>query len=353
MKKDANDALWGLSPTDLTDEQLGKIYTNKLISIINLDARIESIVGDRFAQTSTKDDQLEFIRALTSFGREEWSKCQTIKVAYNELLGKTNMLESLLRNSYYYNRSSYIFWEALNENYKLVEINNYTEGKGTVADPNTIDILWLCRTSKELAYKLFDKVLLSPHMSPKSNIIANSSPELLAEFLPRILAYKDKQVRMMLLRNVHTPKEHLNALLREYAKIELYSAPKVAVAIGSDLINKLPPITRLEVLERLTRNAVSVKQVFADLKSSDEFRDFTFASAMRYPTRVSDTVTAFCRRWDAEAEEERQHEVEERLKPAEDTTPAVKIPVMTAAARELKIKMLLQKRKVVVPRPLP
>ena len=76
-----NGNLFGLSSTDLTEEQLNKVDIYKLAEFLNTDERVEKIICDKlFTESPNKIQQISTASWSNFIGRENLLK------AYNEFV---------------------------------------------------------------------------------------------------------------------------------------------------------------------------------------------------------------------------------------------------------------------------
>jgi hypothetical protein len=95
------ETIFGLSPADLTTEQLKKVVPNKLIDFL-YDSRVEDILVENlnsYVIDSESDIRID-LHWLACFEESEWSKFKKIKRAYLDLCDRTNLF-SAVRNATY------------------------------------------------------------------------------------------------------------------------------------------------------------------------------------------------------------------------------------------------------------
>jgi hypothetical protein len=290
--------IFGLKVSDLTEEQLNKLVTKKLVEFLEVDPRVQAVLAARMnAVKNTADAQRDLSSVVSRMEDDDWDKYSEIKTAYNNTLESSSVFCSKSPEDYYWNRGSYYVWAGLNDGLRMAELERYVKGETNVVELTRINFDWVCNARPDLARGMFDRVLQGTTNNSASNLISKSTKDILLEFVPRILNHPNKYTRLLLLRSRFTPDECLDQLLKIYAKIDIYKIGACVVGIKSAIINNLPPITRLEVLERLVKKGNTMHEVFVDIKSTDDFRQFTFASLTRYPARVTDVITNFEQRW--------------------------------------------------------
>jgi hypothetical protein len=279
------DDLFGLSVTDLTDEQLEKLQVHKLIGLFEKDPRIASVLTQKLVNLDA--EQLRLFSPLES---KEWESNPDLKAAYNKRIASTNWNQ-------YYSRSYYVFWSGLNDERKLAELKLLITSKASVASLHSLDYSWLCNADLGIARDVFGFALKHGNTC-LPNLISGASKEVFLEFLPALLARTNNQ-QLDLLRSPFIPEIYLDKLLRVYAKLNKSGARFIKAPISSAVLRALPPITRLQTLEGLVIESINLHQTF-DVKNVDDFKTFTFAALTKYPDRVIDLCERFVRRWEEE-----------------------------------------------------
>ena len=233
-----NGSLFGLTSEDLTSDQLNKLQSIKLYEFLESDNRIEDILAVRLS--NFKDFATE-INLYKYFDKEDWDKFIKIKNSYNQLLNNPQIKSSF---DNLYNREDKLFWYAMNDTYRLDEVNRLLAGQTSSVYFSNIDFAWLYSINYNLA-KDIAKVALAHQDSyrgeNKKNVITNIDGPTLKDLLPEINLLP-KDLRLHLLSNPFTPDNCLDDLLRIMAKKSLHQIPKIRCVIKSEVLKKLPPI---------------------------------------------------------------------------------------------------------------
>ena len=276
MYCDAGD-LFGLSPTDLTIEQLNKIQFEKLIDLLPRDERIGSIVADKIPAVKLKS-----LIAL-----KDTTISKDIIMAYNTRL---RIDKSSLDQTYHYDRNYIIKWDLLDDENKIAEITNWSNGLISCVNTDTMDYKWLYGYDEELAKITVDNIVKNQTRSYSSHnilfpLIKGLPKEELNRVFPTIKEKFNKDIFIYILSNPAAKEEWVLAALRIIAKKN--TSPEILANITKDILDKLPTITRLEVLENIVRNRNKdcIKNI-----SEDDVKTLVFSSTMKYPKRVEQLV---------------------------------------------------------------
>jgi hypothetical protein len=281
--------LFGLAYSDLTDEQLNKISTDKMIELLPLDPRAQILLSVRML----KDIEGKEVEAYEHLDKEDWNTYTSLRAAYNELLVATNSFDEKFNDSYSYRycrRDKYVFWIALDDKLKLREVERFMMDQASVVNAENVDYTWICSYQPELSRKVMRYVVAHECGYRKNatvNIIIKADADMLKEMEPSISTLRN-EYRLQMLRNPNTPEEWLDGLLRIYAKRNPYSVPEVCRPLSHTVLAKLPPITRLEVMENLVHkgNKFSLQQALPDVKNGEDFRGLLFGALTRHSDRV-------------------------------------------------------------------
>jgi hypothetical protein len=290
--------LFGLPCSDLTNEQLDKISTEKMIEFLPSDPRVQPLLSARMI----KDTEAKELDAYKHLDEEDWKTYTLLRAAYNELLTATNLFAVKFNDSYSYRyRANYIFWPALNNELKLREIQQFLAGQSSVATPETIDYAWIDsyrpELSKEVMRFIVARECSSYDRRATLRIITTANTDILKEMEGSIFKL-DKVYQLRMLSNPNTPEEWLDGLLRIYAKRIPYNVPDIHRALSHNVLAKLPPITRLEVMERLVYKSSrdNLTKILPDIKTSEDFRELLFGALTRHSDRVIKLIKDYNRK---------------------------------------------------------
>ena len=284
--------LCGLSSADLTEEQLNKLNFPKLIEFLPQDPRVEKIAGDKLLTVALKE--LGNIKNLT---QEELKDKFYFKTKYNEALSIRNK-EINDQTNYYYYRNQLVFWHLLNDDNKKEEIKQWATGSASVVDEYNIDYKWLYENGeKEIAdqtvLKSLNKLSSYDYRNKDriKNIVFNLPKEKYLAWLPEIFK-RDKYSFVQTLTNPYTPKEYVITALRAASKMT--HPPKVSVNITNEILLSLPPITRLEVIEKIVSQGRAKDDLpFTEIKTAEDLKQFLFSAITRHIDRVNIVVEQF------------------------------------------------------------
>jgi hypothetical protein len=283
------ETIFGLSPADLTTEQLKKVVPNKLIDFL-YDSRVEDILVENlnsYVIDSESDIRID-LHWLACFEESEWSKFKKIKRAYLDLCDRTNLF-SAVRNGY--NREACVFWPALEFRHQVIEYERYVCGQHFASKATYVDFAEICEFDINIARRIMTTAFENKTMI--NTMIAKCNADLLTEFIPRIQALSNSY-RLHLLENPNTPVDLLDGILRVAAKVIIHHVPTIRVPIPTAVLENLPPVTRLEVIERIAYRSSNISTVLFDIKTEDDFRMLTFACLSRHTNRVMN-VLAKCK----------------------------------------------------------
>lgn len=312
--------LFGLEPTDLTVDQLQKMELGKLIEFIPLDSRVEKLVSDRLLTVDIKD-----IADLNRLKTEELSDLQYFLDKYNECIRlRSDDIDGECKSRYWNNdRERYVRWHLLDDANKMEEVNRWNNGKDNIVPKEEIDYTWLYDKSPTLGNATVSNVIKSaPHKVAMQmlNTIDHSSiyskyPETGGKLinwgfenpgrkLHKIISSMPKEVYLAILPKMFECNKYVfsHALCSKYTP-DNYAVkalkgiagrkkiPTIELPIATKTLEKLPPVTRLNVVESVLLNCGS-NMPFSDL-TEDKLRHMLFTAVIRHTNRVEWVVSRF------------------------------------------------------------
>jgi len=281
--------LFGLTPADLTDEQLDKVSFRKLIELANQDTRVEKVLGDKMLK-ATKED-LEHLARLED---AEVKELPYLVSQYNKCLRERGpVLEKEKSKKYYDNRSDYVFWRLMNKSNKGKEFARWIDGKDSIVDSDKIDYEWLFQSYPWIADQVVNKILKGATGYNKNSairMVCNLPEEPTKRYVEQICE-KDKSIYVHLLSNRYTPRKNIIKCLREVAG--RVRVPKLSVELDKSMLLELPPVMRLKLLESLLIHMRSGHVKFTDISTEEELKPLLFGTAIKYNSRVEQIVRRF------------------------------------------------------------
>lgn len=276
-----DDSLFGLKPEDLTVEQLKKVHIEKLIQMLSKDKRIGGVLSELIALDVNGTN----ISKYFSLSQKDWDENVEMKNAYNSVLNISNGFGSKLNSKDYYrsSRVQYIIWRGLNETRRLEELNRFLNNETHSVMFEELDYNWLEQSDFNFALKVCRKQLSDRDFYTK-RMIRSISKTLITVLYPEIKTLH-KYHWMELLANPNTPELYLESLLRVYAKYSKNDLIDVCVPIPKKVLQALPPVTRLDVLEKLVIGA-QAKKIFVEFKTEEEIKELVFCVLTKYTDRV-------------------------------------------------------------------
>lgn len=281
--------LHGLKPSDLTEEQLGKIHFPKLLEFIPTDQRVEKIISEKLFTVPIND-----LSNIKNIPVEEAIKKPLFLTSYNDCLRARKT--ELDGNGSYYGRSYMVIWALLDNANRESEFNRWIKREPSVIDESNIDFEWLYSTSKDLADQIVKGALerAGYNASPAiRNLMARLPKEEYLKWLPEIFK-KDKYIYILSLSNPNTPSEFTVKALKSASK--LTRIPKVKVKIDNNILMELPPVTRLEILEKVLDSCSSKEEIpFTDVHNPDDLKQLVFSTTTRHWERINNLVNRYKR----------------------------------------------------------
>ena len=272
----------GLEVNDLPVELLKKIRFEKLLECIEDDPRIPHVVASRML-----NEDVEAIKYLRHIPENIITKYPNVISVYNRYLEK-----NIDKVGSSYGRSHLVLWHMLNETNKKAEIERWINRNNSIINDNTIDYEWLYNAYPETADQLVEQMWTQEsrykwQQSGIKHMIRNIPKHRINDVMERVFKSKNKDLHLEALGNPHLSKEHTVKALKIAAKRT--HIPTIKAKINKEILENLPTITRLEVIERLVSNRVKIQ----DIKDKDEFKVLFLGSIMRYPQRVEYIVGRF------------------------------------------------------------
>jgi hypothetical protein len=272
----------GLKASDLPVELLKKIKFEKLLECIEDDPRVPHVIAARIL-----DEDVEKIKYLRHIPENTILKFPGIISVYNRFLEKKSKSIDKV-----YGRSHVVLWYMLNEQNKKVEIERWINKSNSIISENTIDYEWLYKVYPETADKLIEQIWKQENeyrwrQSGIKHMIRSVPEHRIKDVMERVFKSTNKDLHLAALGNPHLSEDHTAKALRVAAK--RVNIPNIRATITRKVLESLPTITRLEVMEKLVMHKAKIK----DIKDKDEFKMLFLGSIMRYPSRVEYVVNRF------------------------------------------------------------
>lgn len=269
--------IYGLEISDLSTEALYKLNFEKLLECIEDDQRVPYIIAARIL-----DAKIEEIKYFQHIPEEKIVKFPNIISIYNRYIEKNRTIIDRLNA---YQRYYTLQWCMLNEENKKIELQRWKEGKYSIINETSIDYEWIYSIDPEYGNHIIDKIFQRDRYrnfqsSAFYHMIKNIPKQKTPEIMERIFGLENKYLHMNALSNKHISDEYIIKGLRILA--DRTHIPEINAAITKDILEKLPTITRLKVIEKLVQRSVKIK----GFKDKDEFKTLFLGSIMRYPRRV-------------------------------------------------------------------
>lgn len=284
--------IFGLTSSDLTEEQLRKVDFKKLIEFIEQDERIEAVLSDKI-----KNVNLSHLSVLRNY--KNLNKFNSFFEAYNNRIKSVS--DSEIRKDFGYNsvsRYDFIFWDMLDEKNRILEIERWSKGQSSIVRNESVDFAWLYANNKALADEITKNVISrNPDYDTEiivSNLVKHLPKEEIENVIPIIKEkysksyYKDAYLNI--LGNANMPPAYIVDALRILAKKT--KGLKVSVKINEEILRQLPPITRLEALENIFRNHDPYSSVNNPIVGIEEqtIRSLLFSAVIKHPSRVEELI---------------------------------------------------------------
>ena len=274
----------GLRSTDLSVDLLKKLEFEKLLECLDYDPRVQHIISARLLDQTTQS-----VRYFSKIPKEIILKYPNIISIYNRFLEK-NRKE--IDKPYFYYRSNLVLWHMLDDHNKKKELENWINKKESIIRESTIDYTWLYNKYPTIAEDLRKKVWAekdrgSYYQSGLKNMIRNIPKSHANEFMDEVFKLSSKTLKLQALSNPYLQDKYIIKALKIAAKRT--HIPTVKVTIKKEIIEKLPTVTRLEILEKFVANKVDIVGV----DSTEKFKELLFGAVMRHPGRVENIVKRF------------------------------------------------------------
>lgn len=282
--------IFGLSSTELTDEQLSKVDADKLFEFVLADSRVTKIVANKL-----ENGDLNTFQKLSSFSREEFINNTLLYTTYNDCQRKYADFFDKKLDNYYFRRHEVCKWEFLDEQNKHIEFDRYLDGRKSSVQFNynfNMDGLYEKYTRiDELMKKLVntavnrevDKVLLSSLPKKYVDMYYN---DLIINRSPYSIFY--------LLQNQALSEEQTIKVLRRIAGKSDLPTIDIKAHIDKKMLKKIPPVTRLRVLETLYGSSRR-SNIIVDINKDTDLNDILFGVSLRYNYRVQQVIGRFRR----------------------------------------------------------
>src|SRR5574337_805406 len=291
-------SLFGLKTTDLTDEQFKKIDFEKLIEFLDKDPRAEEVLCEKIKTAPIKE--ISRIFEICS----ELSKYPKLVQEYNDTLKQRR--SEINKDNGWGIRERIVIWQLLDNQNKEYEYTCWIKGQKSIVREDNIDLSWLYNNNKQLADDLVKKVLggvgaYSHYVSTSANnLIQNMPKDEYIKVLPEIFS-KSKYFYINALSNPETPDDYVVKALRAVNLIT--HVPPVKVKVSNNVLDQLPPIMRLNILEKIIQSAMAQTRYnngkterdnpLKDIHTPDDLKQAVFSSITKHSDRVSRLVKNF------------------------------------------------------------
>jgi hypothetical protein len=284
--------IFGLTPNDLTSQQLIKMQLEKLVEFVPADGRVDQIIADKIATIGL--DKWNVLSSIKD--KSELSKLSQTILKYNELVReKEEDIEKLSTASYYNNRENYVFWHLLDDTNKNTECVRWLDSKKTVFNPKEADFAWLFEKYPDTAEKLTTKIISNAQVhsneSFASRMVGLLPQEPLLRHIENIFKC-DKCVYMYALSNTATPKSYIIKALRSISG-KKRRIPSINVELSKDILSVVPPVMRLGILETLFFYMRDGKITFKDIHKTEDLEALLFGVAIKQNYRVQHLIQRF------------------------------------------------------------
>jgi hypothetical protein len=279
--------IFGLSPNDLTVQQLEKINTQKLTELIALDSRCHIVLADRFEKINIAD--LSF---LSNLDVAEINLSPYLLQKYNEMVRlRANDIETSSKSNYGNYRDRYIYWKMLDIINKKEECVRWIDNKDSVFNASRVDYTWLYNTYPDISDNIVIKVLYENSSSAIANVVTGLPKDPLLAHIDIIFS-RDRSTYVHALSNKNTPKAYIVKALRAIAGRQR-GIPSIQVELSKEILSELPPTMRLELLESLILNLRGIKLTFSDIKTSEDLHALLFGTVIKHTRRVQYVTDRF------------------------------------------------------------
>jgi len=274
--------IYGLDVKDLPVELLKKIKFEKLLECMDNDPRIPHVVASRMLS-----EDVESVKYFRHISEDIVKKYPNVIAVYNRYLEKNDA-----KVSSSYGRSHLVLWHMLNETNKKIEIEKWINGSNSIINENTIDYEWLYDKYPDIAERLMEQMWKQEsrykwQQSGIKHMIRSIPKHYIKDVMDRVFKSTNKDLHLEALGNPYLSEKHTVMALKVAAKRT--HIPTIKATINKKVLETLPTITRLEVIEKLVQNRTEIQ----DIKDKDEFKMLFLGSIMRYPQRVEYVVNRF------------------------------------------------------------
>lgn len=282
--------IFGLSPKDLTIEQLKVLRFEKLIECVSLDPRVPYMIAARmFGETPSKVSYLRNLHA------DEVLRCPQIVHSYNRYL------DNYLANIESYARQDILIWHMMEERHKTTEVNRWANNERSIVNDDNVDYdflieRWPDKVDKKIG-KFLKKLLEDEYYkygygwNGVKHMIAAAPLKYIRPICGILFDKENKKIhkdlQIIALSNRHLPKEYTILALKLAAK-KLYW-PTINAHISKEVLEELPTVTRLNIIEKL----IQLQYPISGLRDESDFRALMFGATMRHPERVEKAVRFF------------------------------------------------------------
>lgn len=292
--RDYAETIYGVDVNEFSEDILYKIRIDKLFEIFKhnyyKDDRLHKIISSRILNENI--DRISYIYYIP----------ENIIKQYTDILSEYNKYIRVnyasINKTNTFSRARVIRWNLLDDKNKINEIVRFSNGKVSSVGSSNIDFEWLYEKYPcadiiiESIFDSFDKHEISPSVMGE---IIKKIPERKMEYaMKRMFKNKNKYKSLYAwaIENKNIPKKYIGKALRAICKRKEFV--DIAVPLTKDILEELPSITRLNLLEKLIydNNKSIVK-----LKNEDELRALLFSSIIKYPKRVECVVSKFKYLW--------------------------------------------------------
>lgn len=272
----------GLKATDLSIDLLKKIKFEKLLECLDDDPRVPHMIAARML-----DEKIDTVSYIRHVPKDIVLKYPNIISVYNRYIEKNEYMIGS-----HYKRKELMLWYILNEENRKKEAQKWLDNQVTIISETNIDYEWFCDKHPNIADEMIEMMWKQENgykwrQDGLEYMIANIPKCKINDIMKRVFQSKNKDLHLAALSNKDLPETYTAKALKVMAK--RVNIPEINATINKKVLTLLPTITRLEVIERLIRRRVKIK----DIKNKDDFKTLFLGSIMRYPRRVEYAVNSF------------------------------------------------------------
>ena len=253
------ESLCGLSPTDLTNEQLAKVHSTALIRMQDQDNRIMPILLDRLANLDVKE-----LAGARMYGENKFSFIRSLNKSNLDDKGIKQYRDFYIRVFHTYRSNTYIRrlvakLDLFDDHIMSLETEAYIHSD-SVLYSNSVDYTTIKNISPEYFNRSKERILeycnndsRYRYMPPGFETFISTAPEEDIKDIGALLATKKHKnaEKARLITAKKCPQEYVDMALRSLSKTTSgsYSIKRSSISIKD--LSKLPPVMRLNAMEKM------------------------------------------------------------------------------------------------------